>query len=257
MEGVTVVVVGGSSGVLGAAISAGLAERGAAVVGTSRSGDEARQWPTLALDVTDEGSVASALQQAAAVTGRVDAVVNATGITHQAPVLETNLEDWDRVLRTNLTGAFLVARAGARLLAENEVSDGSRGSIVTLGSLCASAGCDGVSAYAASKAGVVGLTKTLASELAALAIRVNCVSPGVFLTPLNSDRLQGTPRGEAALSRTPLGRFGRPEELVGAVSLLVSRAGSFITGTELIVDGGFLVSGLVTPHRAGAGPRDA
>lgn len=246
IDGLGILVVGGSSGELGKAIASGLLVGGARVIGSSRKPSSDIDWPSVSIDVTDPGSVAAGMAEAVGLLGRLDAVINASGITSQTPFLETPLDQWNRILQTNLTGAFLISQEATRAMLQNTLVNGTRGSIVTIASLCALAGCDGVAAYSASKAGVLGMTKTLASELAPVGIRVNALVPGVFLTALNSDRLNGTPRGITALARTPFGRFGSADELVGAAALLAGRGGSFITGTEIVVDGGYLTSGLTS-----------
>lgn len=244
VEGLSILVAGGASGGLGRVVADGLVEMGANVVGTSRSGEGTFDGPTTALDLTDPRSIESALDEVIALHGRIDGVVNAAGITHRADMFETRLEDWNRVVALNLTGAFALVQAAAKRMLANSEDRGDRGSIVNFASLCASRACDGVVAYSASKAGVIGLTRSAASELAPHRIRVNCLTPGVFVTPLNESIMRETPRGVNALRQTPAGRFGQPEELCGAVALLVGRRGSFITGTEIVVDGGFSISGL-------------
>lgn len=242
VDGSCILVVGGLRSALGSAVAAGLRARGAQVVVTGReigSSEEA-----VRLDVTDAREVADAIGEAAARLGRLDAVVNASGITAQTPSLELQLGEWERILAVNLTGSFLVAQAAAKVMRGQTADRGSRGSIVLVASLCAAVGCDSVAAYAASKAGVLGLSRTLASEFGPLGIRVNALIPGVFPTALNRDRIMGEPRGDNSLVRTPLGRFGEPDELVGAVAYLAGGDASFVTGAELVVDGGFLASGI-------------
>ena len=241
-----VVMVFGGSGGLGAVIADDLGANGWDVVVASRSRGELDAASHVEVDVTSESAVRAAIDGVRASRGRLDAVVNAAGITSSAPALETTLTDWERVMATNLTGAFLISRETARVM----VADGTAGAILHLASLCSHAGCELVCAYSASKAGLLGLSRSLASEWAQYGIRVNCVVPGVFLTPLNESRLLDTPRGNAARARTPLGRFGRPDELCGAVEYLISDRASFVTGTELVVDGGFLSSGLIQPRAA-------
>lgn len=245
MTGKRVLVVGGAGG-LGSAIGEGLAEAGWTLLTASRSAGAASPGRHFAMDVTSEESVAAAFSEIWREEGPLDAMVNAAGITSSAPALETTLAEWERVLTTNLTGAFLVNREYGRRV----VADGGAGSIVNIASLCGRVGCELVPAYSSSKAGLVGMSRSLAMEWAPYGIRVNCVVPGVFLTALNESRLNGTPRGNAARARTPFGRFGKPEELVGAVEYLISDRAGFVTGTELVVDGGFLAAGLGQPRGA-------
>lgn len=239
----TALVIGGAGG-LGSAIAHGLVDAGWTVLTASRDALAASDFDHVALDVTSEESVVAAFSEVEQRVGPLSALVNAAGITSSAPALETSLDDWNRVLTTNLTGTFLVNREFARAAVREEKG----GSIVNIASLCARAGCELVPAYSASKAGVVGLSRSLAMEWAPLGIRVNSVIPGVFLTALNASRLQGTPRGDAARARTPMGRFGAPHEVAGAVEYLVSDRAGFVTGTEIVVDGGFLSAGLGTPR---------
>jgi NAD(P)-dependent dehydrogenase (short-subunit alcohol dehydrogenase family) len=244
VEGLGVLVIGGTTGVLGRAIAEGLRERGARVAATARSATDEADWPTVAMDVTRPESVSAGFADARTHLPRIDAVINTAGITAQTHIIDTPLDAWNRIIATNLTGAFLVAQEATRVFSAHDPVDGYRGSLVTVASLCAVAGCDYVAAYSASKAGVLGLTRTLASELAPLGIRVNALVPGVIVTPLNRDRLEGTPRGAGVLARTPAERFGRADELVGAAALLVGRGGTFISGTDIVIDGGFLASGI-------------
>lgn len=238
--GLRVLVVGAATGAIAGAIAAGLAKRGASVIGSGRSASR----ESVQIDVTDGESVHAGIATAAQRLGGLDAVINGTGVTAQTPSLETPLDEWNRVLAVNLTGAFLVAQAAARVMSSDTGENARGGSIVLISSLCAQVGCDSVAAYSAAKAGLSGLARTLASEWGPLGIRVNTITPGVFLTPLTTDRVNGTQRGANSRFRTPLGRFGDVSELLGAVELLAGPDGSFITGADITVDGGFLASGI-------------
>lgn len=240
VSGLRVLVVGAETGAIGAVLADGLAARGAIVV---RSGRTAASPGSVRLDVADAETVSRGVTSAAELLGGLDAVVNAAGITAQTPSIETPIDEWNRVLAVNLTGSFLLAQAAANVMIAPSNGPGG-GSIVLISSLCAQVGCDGVAAYAAAKAGVTGLARSLAGEWGPLGIRVNTVTPGVFITPLNESRVNGTTRGNNSRLRTPLGRFGDTTELVGAVALLAGVDGSFITGTDIVVDGGFLASGI-------------
>ncbi|MET0812024.1 MAG: SDR family oxidoreductase [Microbacterium sp.] len=233
-------MVGADTGAIGSVLADGLAARGAVVV---RSGRSAASPGSVRLDIADPDSVQRGVADAAEILGGLDAVVNAAGITAQTPSLETPLDEWNRVVAVNLTGSFLVAQAAANVMVA-PANGTAGGSVVLISSLCARVGCDSVAAYAASKAGVEGLARSLAAEWGPIGVRVNTVTPGVFVTPLNESRVNGTTRGSNSKQRTPLGRFGDTSELVGAVALLVGSDGSFITGTDIAVDGGFLASGI-------------
>lgn len=252
LSGRVCLVTGGTSG-LGQAIATGLAEAGATlVVGSSNPAKvedaAARLGPGhsgVQLDVGDEQSVRDAVAGVVEQHGRIDGLVCAAGITHRAPPAETSLEDWERILRVNLTGTFLACReAGARMLAQEPQPSGDRGSIVTIASIQSFLAFEGTVAYAASKAAVAQLTRSLANDWSKHGVRVNSIAPGVFPTDLNRPLIEGTPRGEQALNHTPMGRFGRPEELVGAAVYLLSDAASYTTGAVLPVDGGFIAHGV-------------
>jgi NAD(P)-dependent dehydrogenase (short-subunit alcohol dehydrogenase family) len=245
-------VTGGTSGI-GRAIALALAQAGARVVAGSTNPEKVRaireelgsQHDAVQLDVADEPSVRRAVDETVKKFGRLDAVVNAAGIIARKPSLEVSTEEFDRIVRVNLTGSFIVAREAARVMKDQKPdAKGQRGSIVFIASLNSYISLSEVLAYACSKSGVLGLVRGLANEWAKFGIRVNAVAPGVIPTDLNRPLITGTPRGEWLKNHTPLDRFGDADELAGAALYLISPAASYTTGETIIVDGGFLAKGV-------------
>ena len=198
-----------------------------------------RRSARITSDVTDSGSLDALRSACEAQLGTVDILVNCAGRTVRVPTLEMTDTQWDEILDTNLTGTLRACQAFAPGMIER-----GYGRIVNIGSLTSLVGFHEVAAYAASKSAVAGLTRSLAVEWATSGVCVNAILPGVFRTPLNEGLLDGTERGRELLLRTPMGRYGHVDELVGAAVFLASESASFVTGHLLAVDGGFLASGV-------------
>jgi NAD(P)-dependent dehydrogenase (short-subunit alcohol dehydrogenase family) len=252
VSGKACLVAGGTSG-LGRAIARGLAEAGARVLVGSTSQGKVRAMEAelgqahgaVVLDFCDPESACAAVEATVRRFGRIDALVNAAGVLHRAPAMYLSVEDFERVIRVNLTGSFVIAQAAGRVMREQSPGPrGLRGAIVNIASLSSFVSLSEVLAYGCSKSGVLGLTRGLANEWAAHGIRVNAIAPGVFPTDLNRPLIEGTERGRWFQRHTPLGRFGDADELVGAAIYLVSPAASFTTGETLVVDGGYLARGV-------------
>ncbi len=245
----TAVVIGGTSGI-GLSLAKGLAVAGANVIPSGRRRElvesvvgeitkSGRGSLAITCDVADRASLQGLLEKACAEFGKVDILVNCAGITQRTPTLDMNEKDWNAILETNLNGTLRACQVfGAHMIKRQY------GRIINIASLTSYLGLFEVAAYAASKAGVASLTRCLAVEWARHGVCVNAVLPGVFRTNLNAALLDGTPRGQEFLMRTPAARFGELEELVGAAVFLASDSASFVTGHLLAVDGGFLASGV-------------
>jgi len=249
LNGKVAVVVGGTSGI-GRAIAHGFAEAGADVIPTSRRAEQVeaaaqeieqlgRRSLRVTSDVSDRESLERVLSEAVQAFGKVDILVNSAGRTKRAPTIDFPEADWNAILDTNLTGTLRACQVFGKQMLKQE-----SGSIINIASLSTFVALYEVAAYSASKAAVGSLTKSLALEWSGRGVRVNAIAPGVFRTALNQKLLDETERGHEFRLRTPMKRFGNVEELAGAAIFLASDAASFVTGEVLVVDGGFLASGV-------------
>jgi len=243
-------LVTGASGGLGAHFARTLARHGAPVVLAARRREklmdladfikaEGGEAVAVEVDVTDSASVTDALSDAQRLVGTVRILVNNSGIASTTPVLDTEDEDWNRVLDTNLTGAFLVAREAARRM----VAAKEGGSIINITSVLGDGVMTNLASYCASKAGLKHLTEAMALEFARYGIRVNAIAPGYIETDMNREFFRSEP-GLALIKRIPQRRLGQPADLDGVLLLLAGDGSAFMTGATLVVDGGHLVSSL-------------
>ncbi|HJR01935.1 MAG TPA: glucose 1-dehydrogenase [Methylomirabilota bacterium] len=247
LDGQTAVVTGGAGG-LGAAMARGLAQAGAAVAVADLDAGQAKvvadriaknggRARAVAVDVADRSSVERMADEAETGLGPIDVLVNCAGITHRSPAAEFPEAAWHRVLAVNLTGVFWGCQVvGQRMLARG------RGSIVNIASIAGQIGLTGTAAYAASKGGVVMLTRALAVEWAARGVRVNAIAPSWFESNIGDLIHREPDYAERAMRRVPMGRMGTPDELIGAALYLASAASTMVTGHVLAVDGGTLAS---------------
>lgn len=249
LEGKIAVVLGGTSG-LGHTIALGLADAGADVVVSARRQElvdqtaseierKGRRTLRAVADVRDRDSLVNARDSIFNEFGRVDILVNAAGVTRKLPTLEMKETDWNEIFETNLTGTLRGCQIFGELMLKQKA-----GRIINIASLGSLLGLFEVAAYSASKSGVASLTKSLAVEWSRHGVLVNAIVPGVFRTDMNAKLLEGTERGREFLLRTPMGRYGRAEELIGAAVFLASAASGFVTGQLIAVDGGILASGV-------------
>ena len=249
LDGRVAVVVGGTTGI-GRTLALGLADAGADVVATSRRAEQVeetaaaleakgRRTVRLTSDITSKGSLEALLAKTVEKLGKVDILVNSAGAIKRVPTLEMEDSTWDSIIATNLTGTLRSCQVFGRHMLER-----GYGRIINIASLNTFVSFFEVTAYASSKAGVAGLTRSLAVEWGPRGVVVNAIAPGVFRTALNQQLLDGTDRGKELLMRTPLKRFGKLEELVGPTIFFASESAAFVNGQTLTVDGGFVSSGV-------------
>jgi NAD(P)-dependent dehydrogenase (short-subunit alcohol dehydrogenase family) len=249
LHGKTAVVIGGTTGI-GRSIALGLANAGADVVASARRVEQVeataseieatgRQTLRQPSDVLDRKSLEALLAACLERFQKVDILVNCAGIIKRAPTLTFPEDEWQKIVDVNLTGTLRACQIFGEHMLEREY-----GKVINIASLNTFVSLNEVAAYASSKAAVAALTRSLAVEWSRRGVLVNAIAPGVFRTDLNANLLDNSPRGKELLMRTPMGRFGKTEELQGAAIYLASDAASFVTGQTLVVDGGFLASGV-------------
>lgn len=248
LQAKTAVVIGGTNGI-GRAIALGLASAGADVVASSRSTEAVeqtardieavgRQTLHATSDVGDRVSLEALHDAVLQRFGKVDILVNSAGITKRVPTLECSEEQWNNIMNINLTGTLRACQVFGRSMLERRY-----GRIINIASMATMVAFHEVAAYGASKAAIGALTRSLAVEWSASGVCVNAIAPGIIPTALNRNLLD-SPRGKELMMRAPMGRFGKPEELVGAAVYLASDEASYTTGQIVVVDGGQLASGV-------------
>ena len=246
LEGKIALITGGNGG-LGRAIALGLRSVGATVIVTGRNSEKndaisrelGDSGAVFALDVRKEGEVQNTVEKVVAQFGQLDILVNNAGIFRGGSVMDMSQEDWDAVIGTHLTGSFFCAKHVAKAMANQNQNKG--GKIINIGSMYSLFGAPLSIDYGSAKAGILGLTRSLAVELAPYNIQVNAILPGWYETDLTKG-LPMTPRGEQIRRKTPAGRWGEMEDLIGASVFLASEASNFVTGVGISVDGGYSIA---------------
>lgn len=258
LTGKIALVTGGATGI-GKAIAQLLVESGAKMLIGSRRTDVveaavkeiARATETdetneaepqvsgVGLDVTQDNSVQRAIRRAVDLYGTLDILVNCAGFTIRKPTFELSIEEFQSIMDVHVTGSLRCAQAAGRLMREQHA-----GAIINIASIAGYADMSEITGYTTAKSGIFGLTYALANEWAQFGIRTNAIAPGFVPTDMNRKLIEGTDRGRRVLERTPMGRFGRADEIAGAAVYLASPAASFVNGSILVVDGGFLACGV-------------
>ena len=255
LTGKVALVTGGASGI-GKAIAAAMVQQGAKVVVGSRTQDKveaaARELDALrdttgddavaagvALDVTSQASIDHAVRKAMDLFGRLDILVNSAGVMLRKPTAELDPADFNRIYDTHVTGSLRAAQSAGSVFREQHA-----GCIINLASISSFVDLIEVAAYAAAKNAILGLTRSLANEWAKHGIRTNAIAPGFVPTDINRKMIENTDRGRRILEHTPMGRFGTQEEIAGGAVYLASDAGKFVNGHTLVIDGGYLASGI-------------
>jgi len=239
-------LVTGSSGGLGFAMARGLAEAGAALVLNGRDqakldkatrslADDGHRVTSQVFDVTDEAAVQDAFARMDADGVAIDILINNAGIQFRKPMVDLAVADWRRVLETNLTSAFMIGREAARRM----IARGG-GKIINIGSLTSEVARPTIAPYAAAKGGIKLLTRSMAAEWAAHNIQANAIGPGYILTEMNTALIENASFDAWVRGRTPAGRWGTPDDLVGAAVFLASPASAYVNGQIIYVDGGML-----------------
>jgi gluconate 5-dehydrogenase len=244
-----VVLITGSSRGIGRELALGLAEVGATVVINGRSAEAVDATATMitdtvpgatlarsAFDVTDQESVRAGIAGIVAEHGRIDGLINNAGIQHRVPLLELELADWERVITTNLTSAFLVGREVARGMVER-----GAGAIVNICSIQSDLARPSIAPYTAAKGGLRNLTRAMTAEWAGSGVRVNAIAPGYLQTEMTQALVDDADFNRWVIGRTPAGRWGSPADLIGATIYFLADASRFVTGQILYVDGGMSV----------------
>ena len=243
LDGKTALVTGGTRGI-GRAIVEGFAEAGADVAVVSRTSNSEladvitamdRRYLHHRADLSDRNQTRKVVSTIMEAMGGLDILVNNSGIVPRSPAEEFPESDWDATLEVNLSASFLLCREAGKHMIEKR-----KGKIINTASVLSFQGGIFVSAYTASKHGIAGLTMTLANEWACKGINVNAIAPGYIVTELTAALEQDPVRGKNILNRTPIGRWGQPEDIAGAALFLASPASDFVNGTVLTVDGGWM-----------------